>query len=92
MQYAGLSQDDLRAQYEDEAEKRVKIRLALEKIAEIENIEADDEALEEEYSKIAEQYKMELDQVKSLIPASELKKDVAVSKAMDFVKENANIK
>ena len=49
MQYAGLSQDDLRAQYEDEAEKRVKIRLALEKIAEIENIEADDEALEEEY-------------------------------------------
>ncbi len=92
MQYAGLSQDDLRAQYEDEAEKRVKIRLALEKIAEIENIEADDEALEEEYSKIAEQYKMEIDQVKSLIPASELKKDVAVSKAMDFVKENANIK
>lgn len=92
MQYAGLSQDDLRAQYEDEAEKRVKIRLALEKIAEIENIEADDEALEEEYNKIAEQYKMELDQVKSLIPASELKKDVAVSKAMDLVKENANIK
>ncbi len=92
MQYTGLTEDAFREQYAEEAEKRVKVRLALEKIAEIENIEATEEALEEEFKKLADAYKMEIDRVKALIPADELKKDVAVSKAMDLVKETANIK
>lgn len=92
MQYLNLSEDAMREQYKEEAVKRVKIRLALEKIAELENIAADDEALEAEYTKLADMYKMESDKVKSLIPAQELAKDVKVGKAMDFVKENAVIK
>lgn len=92
MQYLNLSEDAMREQYKEEAVKRVKIRLALEKIAELENIAADDEALEAEYTKLAEMYKMESDKVKSLIPSQELAKDVKVGKAMDFVKENAVIK
>lgn len=92
MQYLNITEDGLREQYKDEAVKRVKIRLALEKIAELENITADDEALEAEYKKLAEMYNMDTDKVKTLIPATELAKDVAVGKAMDFVKENAVIK
>lgn len=92
MQYTGFTEDAFRAQYAEEAEKRVKVRLALEKIAEIENIEATDEALEEEFQKLADAYKMELEAVKNIVPAEELKKDVAVSKAMDLVKEAAVIK
>lgn len=92
MQYTGLTEDSFREQYAEEAVKRVKIRLALEKIAEVENIEATEEDVENEFNKLAEAYNMEADKVKSLIPASELKKDVAVGKAMDFVKENAVIK
>lgn len=92
LQYLNLTEDAMREQYRDEAVKRVKIRLALEKIADLENITADDEALEAEYTKLAEMYNMEAEKVKSLIPASELAKDVAVGKAMDLVKENAVIK
>lgn len=92
MQYTGLTEDAFREQYADEAEKRVKVRLALEKIAELENIEANDEDLEAEFQKLADAYKMDVAKVKELIPASELSKDVAVGKAMDLVKENAVIK
>lgn len=92
MQYTGLTEDAFREQYADEAEKRVKIRLALEKISELENIEVSDEDLEAEYNKLADAYKMDVAKVKELIPASELTKDTAVGKAMDLVKENAVIK
>lgn len=92
MQYTGLTEDAFREQYADEAEKRVKVRLALEKIAELENIEANDEDLDAEFQKLADAYKMDVAKVKELIPASELSKDVAVGKAMDLVKENAVIK
>ncbi len=74
------------------AERRVNIRLALEKIAELENIEVTDEELEEEYKKISETHNTDLDRVKRAIPEKDLKLDLAVSKAMDLVKENANIK
>lgn len=92
LRYVGLTEEAMREQYRDEAEKRVKVRLALEKIAELENLEASDEKVEEEYKTIAESYNMEADKVKSLIPASELKKDVVVGMAMDLVKESAVIK
>lgn len=92
MQYTGMTEDVMREQYHDEAVKRVKIRLALEKIAEVENISADDEAVEAEFKKLADMYKMDVDKVKSLIPASELAKDKAVEMAMDLVKESAVVK
>lgn len=92
MQYTGLTKESFNDQYRDEAEKRVKVRLALEKIAEIENLEATEDDLNAEYEKMAETYKMDTEKVKSLVPTDDLKLDVVVSKAMDLVKENAVIK
>ena len=90
IQYSGMSADDIKENYREVAEQRVKLRLALEKIAEKEGFtEVTDEDVEAEYNKLAEAYKMEADKVKELIPAEALKKDIAVEKAMDFVKESA---
>ena len=75
--------------YKPEAEKRVKIRLALEKIAELENIEVNDEAIEAEYNKLAENYNMDVEKVKEIIGKDGLIEDIKVEKAMDLVRENA---
>ncbi len=91
LMYTGTSMDDFKATFRPQAEAQVKFRLALEKIVELENIVADDEAIEAEYKKMAEAYNMEVEAVKNAVPASELAKDVAVQKAIDFIKENAVI-
>ena len=91
LKYSNTSMDDFKATFRPQAEAQVKFRLALEKIVELEKIEADDEALEAEFKKLAEAYGMEVEAVKNAIPASELAKDVAVQKAIDFIKENAVI-
>ena len=91
LKYSNTSMDDFKATFRPQAEAQVKFRLALEKIVELENITADDEALEAEFKKLAEAYNMEVEAVKNAIPASELAKDVAVQKAIDFIKENAVI-
>ena len=92
MMYTGLNRDTLKEQYADSAEKSVKVRLALEKIVELENIEATDEDAEEEFKTLAEMYKMDVDKVKKLVPLADLKKDKSVEKAMKLVKECAVIK
>ena len=91
MQYTGMDQKAIREQFRPQAEKQVKTRLALEKIVELENLEPSEEDIEAEYNKLAERYKMEADKVKALVPVEELKKDLAVNKAIDFLKENAEI-
>lgn len=91
LQYTGSTIEQFRETFRPQAEMQVKYRLALEKIVELEGITADEAAVEAEYAKIAESYNMEADKVKNYIPASEIEKDVAVSKAIDFVKENAVI-
>ena len=91
LQYTGSTIEQFRETFRPQAEMQVKYRLALEKIVELEDIKADEAAVEAEYAKIAEGYGMEVDQVKAVIPASEIEKDVAVGKAIDFVKENAVI-
>ena len=91
MQYTGMDMDAFRAGFREQAEKQVKIRLALEKIASLENIAPSDEELEAEYAKYAEQYKMDVEKIKSLIPSAELSKDLAVGKAMEMIKETAVI-
>lgn len=78
--------------FEEQAKKRVQIRLALEKIVELESIEVSDEDIETEYKKLADMYQMEADQVKQFVSAEELSKDIAVNKAVDLVKENAVIR
>ena len=90
LQYVGMSADDVKEGYKEQAEQRVKLRLALEKIAEKEGFtDVTDEELEAEYTKLADAYKMEADKVKEAISAEALRKDIAVEKAMDFVKESA---
>lgn len=89
LRYVGMDGKGLEDMYRPEAEKRVKIRLALEKIAELENIQVDDETIEAEYNKLAENYKMEVDKVKELISKEGLVEDIKVEKAMDLVRENA---
>ncbi len=92
MQYMGMDPNSLTDMYKDEAEKRVKLRLALETVAVKENIEVSSDDLEEEYKKIAENYKMEVEQVKASIPEESLTEDIKVEKALNLVKDNAIIK
>ncbi len=89
LQYTGMDMDAFRKGFREQAEKSVKLRLALEKIAQLENIEPTAEEIEAEFAKFAEQYKMEVEQIKSMIPQDELVKDLAVGKAMDVVKAAA---
>ncbi len=91
LKYTNSSIEDFKKSFRPQAEQQVKFRLALEKIVELEGIKADEEAINEQYAKLAEGYGMEVDKVKAAIPASELEKDIAVGKAIDFIKENAVI-
>ncbi|MGN0602471.1 MAG: trigger factor [Oscillospiraceae bacterium] len=89
--YMGLEMDDFRKTFAERAEKDVKVRLALEKVAELENVEISDEQIEEEYAKIAEQYNMPVDQVKKYVTVKGLKSDMMVSEAAKIVKDSAKI-
>lgn len=92
MKYTGMELASFRQTFEEQAKKRVQIRLALEKIVELESIEVSDEDIETEYKKLADMYQMEADQVKQFVSAEEFSKDIAVNKAVDLVKENAVIR
>lgn len=91
LKYTNSSIEDFKATFRPQAEMQVKYRLALEKIVELEGIKADEKDVEEQFKKMAESYGVEVEQVKAAIPASEIEKDIAVGKAIDFVKENAVI-
>ena len=88
-QYTGITLDALRAQFRPNAEKQVKIRLALEKIAELEALTVTDEEIEAEYNKIAEAYNIPAEQVKGMVDAEDIKADMLVANAMKLVKDNA---
>ena len=90
--YTGMTLDNLREQMRPQAERQVKARLALEKIAALENLEATEEDINGEYENIANAYGVELDQVKASIDAEAIAADMKVKKAMDLVKEKAAIK
>ncbi len=92
LQYMGMDMDSLRNVYRADAEKIVKRKLVLEAIAKKENIEVTEEDIEKEYADIAEMYKIEVAQVKAAIPAETIKGDLAVRKALEFVKDKAVIK
>lgn len=89
LEMMGMDIDGFRSFYRPQAEYQVKLNLSLEKIAELENLEVGTEAIEEEYNKLAEQYNMEADKVKILLPEEGMKSDLLLRKAADFVKENA---
>ena len=92
MKYTGMTPEKLMEQMRPEAEKRIKTRLVLEKVAEVENIQPTEEEVNEEISKMAEMYKMEADKLKDLIGENEMeqmKKDMAVQKAVTLVADAA---
>ena len=91
-QYTGMTLETLRAQFRPQAEKQVKARLALEKIAELENLTATEESIEAEYTRIAEAYGIEVAQVKASIDAEFIAADMKVQLALDAVKEKAVVK
>ena len=90
--YTGMNLDALREQMRPQAERQVKARLALEKIAALENLAATEEDINAEYEKIASAYGMEVDQVKASIAPEAIAEDMKVQKALEFVKEKAVIK
>lgn len=91
-QYTGMNLDTLREQLRPQAEKQVKLRLALEAIAKKEKIKVTKAETEAEIARIAEAYNMEVDKVREMVPADSVAEDMKVKKAMDFVKENAIVK
>lgn len=92
MQYTGQTIDTVKKAYAEQAEKQVKLRLALEKIAKLENIEVTEDELKAEFDKLAEAYKLDVDQIKQFIHDDDLRKDIAVGKAVDIIKDAAVIK
>ena len=90
-QYTGMTLETLREQMRPQAERQVKLRLALEKIAALEALEATEEEINGEYENIANSYNVPVDQVKASIDAAAIAEDMKVKKAMDLVKETAKI-
>ena len=91
-QYTGMTLETLRAQFRPQAEKQVKARLALEKIAELENLNASEDDINGEYARIAEAYGIDVEQVKASIDPEFVAADMKVKLALDAVKENAVVK
>ena len=91
LKYMGMNMDAFRTQFTEQAEKQVKTRLAMEAVVVKEKIEATEEEFEAEVKRIADAYQMEADKVKSIVDAAAVKADLAVNKAIDFVKNAAKI-
>ncbi len=95
MQFSGLTVDKLKEQVRPEAETRIKSSLVLEQIAKEENIEVTDEEIDAEVEKMAAAYGMEADKLKEYMGDSEkasMKRDLAVTKAVDLIMENVKEK
>lgn len=88
-QYTGMDMDSFRETYRDRAVNEVKLRLALEKIAELENIEVSEEDINNGLGEIAAANNIDVETVKRFIPVDEYVTDLKVQKAIEFVKENA---
>ena len=92
LQYTGSSVEKMMEQVKPQAEERIKSRLVLEAVAAAEKLEATDEEFETELKKMADQYKMEVEKIKGMMSEKEQKQirdDLAVQKAADFVVENS---
>ena len=91
-QFTGMTLDKMQEEMKPQALKRIQTRLVLEKIAEVENIQPTEEEVEEEFKKMADAYKMEVEKIKELLGDRELeqmKKDMAVQKAVTFIADEA---
>ena len=92
LSFTGMDEAAFRDTFKDQAEKTVKLRLALEQIAKLENIEVTDEQVMEELKKMSENYKLPLNQLMSVVSPATLKTDMLVTEASKLVKDSAVIK
>ena len=83
--------EKFRESFREQAEKQVKIRLALAKIVELEKIEASEEEFDAEVKRLADTYQMEEAKIREVIPTEEVKKDLAINKAIDLIKSSAEV-
>jgi len=91
LQMMGMNVDMMRASARPNADKQVKVELALAAVAEAEKFEITDEDVEAEIARLAEQYKLEVAQVKQAVAGADLAHDLKMKKASDFVFENAKV-
>ena len=91
-QYAKMMGGDvstMRNAFRPAAEKQAKISVTLEKIAEVEGITASDEDIEVEFKSLAEQYELEVDKVKEMVPMDELTGSIKTRKAIKVIVDSA---
>ena len=91
-QFTGLTYDKMLEQVKPQADRKIKSRLVLEAVVAAENIEASEEDFEEEVKRMAEMYQMEADKVKEVLGENgkkQVKEDLAVKKAAEFVVKEA---
>lgn len=94
MKYTGMTPEKLMEQMRPEAEKRIKIRLVLEKVVEVENVEVSDEKLDEQINEIAASYKLEGAKLKEMMGEREkeqIREDLKVQAAIDLLVEQAKL-
>lgn len=89
LQYMGMDRDKFKESMRDNAVKQVKLQLAVEKIAELEKIEATDEEAEAQLKEMADMYQLDVEQVKKWVNIEDVKKDVVGKKTVDFLAANA---
>ena len=92
LKMTGTEMGAFRAMFKDQAERQGKTRLALQMVVALEGITVSDTELEEEYAKMAEQYKMEVEKVKAIVSKEALEGDLKISNALEFLKKNAKVK
>ena len=89
LKYTGKELNDLREDFKPRAEKQLKLRLALEKIAQKENLSVTEEEIKKEIADLAAAYNMSADDVKAYVAKEDLENDLLSRKAMDLVKSTA---
>lgn len=92
MKYTGFTVDTFKEQYKEEATKNVKTSLILEKVCEVENIEATDADVEKEYNNLAEQNGMKVEDIKKYINEVDVKERIKAQKTIQFLVDNADFK
>jgi len=91
LQYSGMDMQAFREGFREQAERQVKMHLALEAIAVKESLAATEEEVEAEYAKLVDAYKIKLEKAKEAIGEKEIRADIACNKVIDLIKKHAKV-
>ena len=91
LMYTNMDMPAFRKTFEEQAQKQVKVRLALEKIADLEDVQVTDEQVEEEIKRMSDQYRMPVERIKAIVGTRAVKSDLRVAEASKIVKDSAKI-